>query len=309
MPAVEGAANVSLLVPLVLVAEINVPAPPCNTTSPAVPLPAPMVVASVPVVLIVVVPVMPVVPKMVLVEPLLPMPSVVVEAVAKLTVPAPLVLSVKVPVPLARTVRPVLLVLALMTGLVPLNVSAVELKVLVLIVLDVVTAPVIVTPPLPPCNVVSEVPVAEPRVVLWSVALLAKPQPAPAITPQTTCTLEPMPLVPIVMALPRPWLRVRLWPPWMSVLVLAPVLPRVIAVEFVLPRDNAPGLPPPAVPVSIVTAPETLLVELPDIILTAPLGEVPVPVALPLFKLIDAEAVVAVETSAVLTDGTWMLVP
>ena len=166
IPAVDGAVNVNREVPLVFVADSNVPAPPCSTTSPAVPLPAPIVVAEVPELFMVVVPVTPVVPSIVFVELLLPMPIVVVLAVPKFTVPAPLVFKVNIPVPLARTVRAVLVVLALMTGFAPANVKAVELKVLVLYVPDAEILPVKVSPPDPLWIVVSDVPVMEPTVVL-----------------------------------------------------------------------------------------------------------------------------------------------
>lgn len=52
----------------------------------------------------------------------LPMPTVVVLVVPRLTVPAPVVFKVRVPVPFVCSVKPVLVVLVLITGLAPLNV-------------------------------------------------------------------------------------------------------------------------------------------------------------------------------------------
>jgi len=57
---------------------------------------------------------------------------------------------------------PVLVVLALITGFAPLKVNAVALKVLVLMVLLVVTAPLRLMPPLPLWITVLETPVVEP---------------------------------------------------------------------------------------------------------------------------------------------------
>ena len=62
----------------------------------------------------------------------LPTFTVVVLVVPRLTVPAPVVLRVSIPVPFVCNVRPVLVVLALMTGLAPVKVKAVEVNVLVL---------------------------------------------------------------------------------------------------------------------------------------------------------------------------------
>lgn len=99
---------------------------------PAVPVPCPIVVAAVPVLFIFTVPVRVVAPRTVFVEPELPIPSVVELVVPRLTVPAPLVFSVSVPVPFALKVMPVLLVLGLIVGLAPANVKVVELNVLLL---------------------------------------------------------------------------------------------------------------------------------------------------------------------------------
>lgn len=88
----------------------------------------PIVVVVVPVVLILVT------PRIVLVEPLLPIPMVVVLAVPTLTVPAPVLLRANVPLPFDCNVSPVFEVLALITGLAPLNVRAVAVNVFVLYV-------------------------------------------------------------------------------------------------------------------------------------------------------------------------------
>ena len=215
-----------------------------------------MVVAAVPVVLIVVVPVTTVEPKIVFVELELPIPSVVELVVPRLIVPAPVVLRVNVPVPLARTVKPVLVVLAPIIGLAPEKVKAVELNVLPLYVPLALMLPVRVMPPLPPCRVVREVPLVEPKVVLWSVALLAKPQ--VVLEPHCTFTVEAAPVVPIVIVPPKPWLS---WmalltlPPWMRVTVFAVVFPTVTASEPALPMSGrkvlVPVLAPPKVSVRV----------------------------------------------------------
>ena len=92
----------------------------------------------------------------------LPIPTVVVLVVPTLTVPAPLLLSVSVPVPFDCKVMPVLVVLALIVGLAPLKVRAVELRVTPLIEPLVVTAPFKLIPPLPLWITVLDTPVVEP---------------------------------------------------------------------------------------------------------------------------------------------------
>lgn len=53
--------------------------------------------------------------------------------------------------------------------------------------------------------VVNEVPVVEPTVVVWSVALLAKAQLVEVPAPHWTSTVEAAPVPPIVTAPPVPW--------------------------------------------------------------------------------------------------------
>ena len=167
-----------------------------------------------------------------------------------------------------------LVVLALIVGLAPLNVSAVELNVLPLYVPAAVTFPTSVKPPLPLLIVVAETPVAEPKKVLWSVALLPRLQVAvPA--PQTSVTAALLPPAPIVIVPELPWsicTAVLLLPPRISVWVLAPVLPSVNETLFVEPIVIAPYRPPVAVPESMSIAPEAPLVALPLLMLTAPVA-------------------------------------
>src|SRR5580700_5090958 len=123
----------------------------------------------------------------------LPIPIVVVLVVPRLTVPAPLSLSVSTPVPLACNVRPVLVVLAPITGLDPLKVR----------LLAAVTAPAPVTLKLVDCNMLSQpVPmfrafsVAAPPVRL----LMLIPLTVPAALELVPVMLMPLTVPPVVTA-------------------------------------------------------------------------------------------------------------
>ena len=98
-------------------------------------------------------------------------------------------------------------------------------------------------------------------------------------------------------------------PPSTDVTVLAPVLPKAIFTELVLPIVIAPTAPPAAEPESMLTAPDPALVESPDLMVTVPVGDAPVPVALPDRSVSADEAVPTADTSIVLSSGDWMLVP
>ena len=97
-------------------------------------------------------------------------------------------------------------------------------------------------------------------------------------------------------------------PPWINTAVLAEVLPMVWL------RAVAPMIIEPLVvlaePVSIVTLPELLKVESPDLIVTAPVDDgLPVPLALPERKLTPVDGVEAAVWSAVWCDGATAEVP
>src|SRR5579864_4302266 len=123
--------------------------------------------------------------------------------------------------------------------------------------------------------VVREVPEVDPIVVVWSVALLAKPQVVPVPAPHCTATFEPALVPPTVTVPPVPWsswIAVEPVPPLISAVELPttePILTRLVPVPVGVPVAILTVLPPATVVGSVAML----------IVSTKPL---PVPVVLPM---------------------------